>query len=106
MEKSIDPQYINYQRKIISYIDGSLSSDEKAEFEAFARTNPQIEKQIKQKEDELLLIKSLIPAAVMSKETVESLENEMKNSVSNLLKKEPKNFLDEIKEKFEDWVNR
>lgn len=106
MEKMKEPQYLNYQKKITSYIDGSLSADEKAEFEAFVRTHPEMEDQIKQKEDEQMLIKSLMPATLMSKETAESLENEMKLSVFNLLKEEPKNFMDKVKNSLEEWLNR
>lgn len=106
MDKTKEPQFLNYQKKITSYIDGSLSADEKAEFEAFVRTHPEMEGQIKVKEDEQMLLRSLIPATLMSKETAESLDNEMKLSVFNLLKEEPKNFLDKMKNSWEEWLSR
>lgn len=95
-----------YQKKIIGFIDGSLSPDDKSEFEAYVRTHPEFESQIKKKEEEILFLKSLIPAPVMSQETAESLNNEMKLSIFNLLKQEPKNFMDRLKNSWEEWVNR
>lgn len=107
MEKTqSERSYLSYQKKIISYLDGSLSPDEKAEFEAFVRTHPEFEAQIKNKEDELLLLKAKIPATALSAETLSSLENEMKLSIFNLLKEEPKNFLDRVKDSWEEWTNR
>jgi anti-sigma-K factor RskA len=107
MEKTqSERSYLSYQKKIISYLDGSLSPDEKAEFEAFVRTHPEFEAHIKNKEDELLLLKAKIPATALTAETLSSLENEMKLSIFNLLKEEPKNFLDRIKDSWEEWTNR
>lgn len=106
MDRTKEPQFLNYQKKITSYIDGSLSADEKAEFEAFVRTHPEMESQIKVKEDEQMLLKSLIPATLMPAETADSLDNEMKLSIFNLLKEEPKNFLDRVKNSWEEWLSR
>ena len=98
--------YISFQKKIVSYLDGSLSSDDKSEFEAFVRTHPEFEAQIKTKEDEISLLKSLIPVMTLSKESLESLKNEMKLSILNLLKEEPKSFMEKIKFSWEEWINR
>ncbi len=43
MDMTKETKNINYQKKIVSYIDGSLSPDERSEFEAFVRTNPEFE---------------------------------------------------------------
>ncbi len=106
IEKNLNPMDSKYQKKIIGFIDGSLSPDDKSEFEAYVRTHPEFESQIKKKEEEILFLKSLIPAPVMSQETAESLNNEMKLSIFNLLKQEPKNFMDRLKNSWEEWVNR
>jgi anti-sigma-K factor RskA len=106
MDNMKEPQYPVYQKKILGYLDGSLNPDEKSEFEAFVRTHPEFESQVKTKEDELMLIKSLIPAAQTSPDILDSLEAEMKLSVFNLLKPEPKTVFDRMKNKWEDWVNR
>ena len=106
IEKNRDTQYPQYQKKIIAYLDGSLSPDEKSEFEAFVRTHPEFEAQIKVKEEEFSHLKSLIPAMTLSKESIESIENEMKQSIFNLLKEEPKNFMDRVKNSWEEWINR
>ena len=106
IEKNLNPIDSKYQKKILGFLDGSLSADDKAEFEAYVRTHPEFETQIKKKEDEILFLKSLIPAGLMSKETADSLNNEMKLSIFNLLKQEPKNFMERVKNSWEDWVNR
>lgn len=95
-----------YQKKIIAYLDGSLSADERSEFEAYVSTHPEFEAQIKVKENELNLLKSLLPSVSFTAATAESLENEMKLSIFNLLKEEPKNFLDKVKNSWEEWINR
>lgn len=95
-----------YQKKIIPYLDGSLSAEERAEFEAFVRTHPEFEAQIKKKEYELSLLKSLIPIAQPSAETIDSLETEMKHSIFNLLKEEPRNMFDRVKNSWEEWITR
>ena len=106
IEKNLNPIDSKYQKKILGFLDGSLSADDKAEFEAYVRTHPEFETQIKKKEDEILFLKSLIPAGLMSKETADSLNNEMKLSIFNLLKQEPKNFMERVKNSWEEWVNR
>ena len=106
IEKNLNPIDLKYQKKIIGFIDGSLSTDDKAEFEAYVRTHPEFEINIKKKEDEILFLKSLIPAGLMSQETAESLNNEMKLSIFNLLRQEPRNFMERVKNSWEDWVNR
>lgn len=95
-----------FQRKITPYIDGTLNPEERAEFEAFVATHPEVESQVKKKEDELALLKSMIPVVEFSRSTKESLDGEMKQSVFNLLKQEPKNLVDRIKSSFEEWINR
>lgn len=106
MDKMTEPKNFPYQKKIISYLDGSLSPDDRSEFEAYIRTNPEFESQIKMKEKELLLLKSYIPSIEMSSQALESLEGEMKLSIFNLLKEEPKGLLDRVKISWEDWINR
>jgi anti-sigma-K factor RskA len=98
--------YSLYQKKITSYLDGALSQEERSEFEAFVRTHPEFEALIKNKEDELALLRSLIPAVRLSQDASDSLENEMRTSVFNLLKEEPKNFREKMASAWEDWINR
>lgn len=96
----------NFQKKIISYLDGSLSKDDAAEFEAYVATHPSFKKQIQEKQEEIETLKSRIPAAQLSQESSESLNREMKASVYNLLKEEPKSFFDSLRMKWEEWANR
>lgn len=105
MEKT-PGRYMTYQKKIMSYLDGTLTPDEHSEFEAFVMTHPDFEAHIRTIEDEIELLKSLIPTTIMTKSMVTGLELEMKESVFNLLKDEPKTFMDRVKTSFEDWVSR
>lgn len=96
----------NYQKKIVPYLDGSLSKDETAEFEAFVRTHPEFQEQIRSKQEEIEILKSKIPAAALTQESHDSLAREMKSSIFNLLKEEPKSLFDNVRIKWEEWINR
>ena len=98
--------YFQFQKKITAYLDGSLSPEETAEFEAFVRTHPEFQDQIVKKQEEFLALRNKMPGATLSKEALESLENEMKLSVLNLLKEEPRNLIDSMKNTWEEWINR
>lgn len=98
--------YKSFERKIVPYLDGSLSKEESTEFEAFVLTHPEFEQEIRHKKVEIEKLKSMIPATVLSGEAQESLENEMRASIFNLLKEEPKSFMDSVKMKWEEWTNR
>ncbi len=100
MEKNV------YQKKIVPYLDGSLSSSEKAEFEAYVYTHPDFESQIRSKEEELTLVRSMIPAPLIAKDSLDSLENEIRESVLNLLREEPRNFWGRMKDSWEEWLSR
>lgn len=106
IETNQNPIDLKYQKKIQAYLDGSLSIEDKSEFEAYVRIHPEFEAQIQKKELELSLLKSLIPAAILPQETAESLDNEMKLSIYNLLKEEPRNFMDKVKNSWEEWISR
>lgn len=95
-----------YQKKITAYLDGSLSAEDRSEFEAYVATHPEFENVIKAKEEELLILRSMIPATSPSLEIQESLENEMRLSAYHLLKEEPKSFWERIQNQFEEWSNR
>jgi hypothetical protein len=53
-----------------------------------------------------MAIKSLIPVAQLSAESLESLHSEMKASIFHLLKEEPTGLVENLRSKWEDWVNR
>lgn len=98
--------YHSYQKKIVPYLDGSLSKDETNEFEAFVLTHPEFESEIKQRQEEIQILKSLIPTTRLSKMSLDSIHNEMRFSVFNLLREEPKGLFDVVRIKWEEWVNR
>lgn len=98
--------YQAFTKKIIPYLDGSLSKDETQEFEAFVLTHPEIEEQIKSKKEEMELLRKMIPHAELSAASRETLEVEFKSSIFNLLKEEPKSLMDTVRIKLEDWINR
>lgn len=95
-----------YKKKITAYLDGSLSSEDKSEFEAYVRTHPEFESEINKKTEELAELQAMLPAATLSAQGLESLEGEMKQSIFNLLKEEPKNLMDRVKSSWEEWINR
>lgn len=95
-----------YTKKIIPYLDGSLSAPERAEFEAYVHTHPEFETQIRTKEDELAIVRSLIPAPIMARDALDNLENEIRESVLNLLREEPRNFMGRMKDAWEEWLSR
>lgn len=98
--------YKSFERKIVPYLDGSLSKEETSEFEAFVLTHPEFETEIKNKQNEIELLRSMIPVAALSEGTQEALDNEMRASIFNLLKEEPKTILESMKLKWEEWVSR
>ena len=95
-----------YSKKIIPYLDGSLSAPERAEFEAFVHTHPEFESQIRIKQDELAVVRSLIPAPIMARDSLDSLETEIRESVLNLLREEPRNLRGRIQDAWEEWLSR
>lgn len=96
----------DYQKKILPYLDGALTPQDRAEFEAFVATHPEFETQLKDKQNEVAILKDLMPMATLSGEALEALESEIKESVFNLLKEEPKNFWGSLKNRYEEWINR
>lgn len=98
--------YKSFERKIVPYLDGSLSKEEISEFEAFVLTHPEFEAEIKNKQSEIEKLRAMIPVGQLSAEAHESLENEMRASIFNLLKEEPKSFIESFKLKWEEWTNR
>lgn len=103
IEKNVS--YNNFQKKIIPYLDGSLTREETAEFEAFVLTHPEFENKIKEKRNELEAIRAMIPAALLTKSSQESMETEMRTSIYNLIKEEPRGLMDRIRIKWEDFLN-
>ena len=106
MELSTNNTNTIFKKKITAYLDGSLSAEDKSEFEAYVRTHPEFEAEINKKNEELAALRALMPAATLTAQGLESLENEMKQSIFNLLKEEPKNMMDRVKNSWEEWINR
>jgi hypothetical protein len=102
----IENSFTNYSKKIVPYLDGSMSQDEVSEFEAYVMTHPELEAQINTKAEEMSLLKSMIPAQSPTYETHDSLESELKQSVFNLLKEDHRTLMNRIQDKWEEFVNR
>jgi len=105
IEKTANPK-AGYQKKILPYIDGTLNPGERADFEAYVATHPEFEALVKEKQQEVSFLRDLMPSVSLSPEAKESLESEIKQSIFNLLNEEPKNFMDKMKNRFEEWANR
>ncbi len=106
IEKTPVNEFISYQKKITAYLDGTMAEDDVADFEAFVKKNPEFEKQIRSKLDEYQLLANLIPSVVPSKESLDSLQSEMKASIYNLLKEENHSVWDDVKHKWDEWFSR
>ncbi len=106
IEKNMNAQYPEYQKKMTSYLDGSLNVNERNEFEAFVATHPDFEQQLKNKEAELAVIKGLIPSIRPETEQLLALEAEMKESINKLLGERPESFFQKIKFSITDFLNR
>lgn len=106
MMEKMNSTYQSFQKKIVPYLDGSLSQEDLREFEAFVSTHPEFEDQIKVKQNEIDLIKNMIPTIEMSSDTSATLDMELRSSIYNLVKEDSKNVLDSIRIKFEEWSNR
>ena len=102
----MEKNYQSFQKKIVPYLDGSLSKDDRSEFEAFVLTHPEFEEQINSKKQEIELLRNMIPVAILTRESAESLENEMRASIFNLLKEEPRGMFDSLRIKWEEFINR
>lgn len=102
----MNQDFHSYEKKILSYLDGSLRPEEVSEFEAFVLTHPEIEVQVNAKKNEIQLIKSMIPKTFLSKETEQLIVSEMRLSIFNLLKEEPRGIIDHFRIKFEDYFAR
>lgn len=100
-----DISYKSFEKKITPYLDGSLSKDEVSEFEAFILTHPEFEKKIKSKKEEIETLREMLPSCELNQDSRESINNEFRFSIFNLLKEEPKGIWDLVKIKWEDWRN-
>lgn len=106
MSEKIPASFLPYQKKITPYLDGALTAQDRSEFEAFVATHPEFAIHIRQKQEEINLVKSMIPSVVLGHEALDALDNEVRQSVFNLLKEEPRNVWETINLKIEDWLNR
>ncbi len=100
------PMHKAFEKKIIPYLDGALSKEDLAEFEAFVRTHPEFNAKVKARQEELQLLTGKIPAAVLSPASREALENEMRTSIFNLLREEPEGLFDGLRIRWEEFRNR
>lgn len=98
--------YQSYEKKIVPYIDGTLSTDDRNEFEAFVATHPDFQEKLKVKQDEIFALRSLIPNVTLSATSRATLEGEMKTSVYNLIKERPKNVVEYMKNFYQEMTNR
>lgn len=98
--------FIPYQKKITPYLDGTLSPADRSEFEAFVSTHPEFDVHIQKRREEINLIQGLIPAAKLAPDALKALEGEVKDSVFNLLKTEPRSVWHSLELKIEDLLNR
>lgn len=97
---------MDYHKKITPYLDGSLSPEERSEFEAFVHTHPDFEAKLREKETEIQKLKEMMPQVSLSPESSDALDSEIRQSIFNLLKKEPRNFWEKVSDKIEEILSR
>ncbi len=105
IEKQLNQQINRFQKKIMSFLDGTLAPEDRGEFLAFVQTHPEFEREVQKKREEFEQIQNLIPTVQLQPHELESLEREIQQSAFHLLKEEPKNVWDMVKGKIEDWSN-
>ena len=91
----------HFSKKIQSYLDGTLRSDEVTEFEAFASTSPELMKLVDKRIKQLDALKNQIPEVVLDSELKSQLNSETEEAIRNLFKPE----LNSIPEKVTHWWN-
>jgi|GEM_PF-6032920 len=100
MNQQIEPQRIN------SYLDGTLSSDERSKFEAMMRLDKTLSLKVREKKEEYDLFCRLIPNQRPTPESFEMMQTEMRNSVFDLVEEKPDSFSDLVRIKWENLINR
>ena len=95
-----------YKRKITPYLDGSMSDSERSEFEAYVSTHPEFQDVILSKQEELDVLMRMIPTVTLPYDLRHSLSREIEESAFNLLRSEPKNLWDSIKQSVQDLLRR
>lgn len=106
MSTKLPTDFIPYQKKITPYLDGTLNPHDRNEFEAFVATHPEFQVLVQKRREEINLILEMIPSAKMTKTAAASLNEEIRESVFNLLRPEKRTLWQSVELKIEDWLNR
>ncbi|HLT21972.1 MAG TPA: hypothetical protein VKZ84_00945 [Bacteriovoracaceae bacterium] len=85
---------------ISAYIDGTLSDSRKEEFENLLKSRSDLQEEILMRRAQISKITSAIPKAKISQETRESIELEIKTTLSKVITQKKLGLWEKLKDKF------
>lgn len=91
MEKEV--QYLS------AYIDGTLSPAKKEEFEKLLRSRADLQEQMLLRRSQVSKLTGLIPKVSLSKDVRENIEQEIKNTLSQVIEQKPVGIWERIRSK-------
>ena len=91
MEKEV--QYLS------AYIDGTLSAAKKEEFEKLLRSRADLQEQMLLRRSQVSKLTGLIPKVSLSKDVRENIEQEIKNTLSQVIEQKPVGIWERIRSK-------
>lgn len=95
---------IEQEKQILSaYIDGTLSSSKKEEFENILRTRADLQEEVLMKRAQISKLTTFIPKISMPQETRENLEREIKSTINQVIEEKNESLWGKLKSK---WLSR
>lgn len=77
-----------FSKSIPTYFDGLMRDEEKMEFEALVGSNPEFARLFREKEADYQAVKRRIPDILLDQDAHKHLEEEVRESISNLFRDE------------------
>lgn len=92
---------IEQEKQILSaYIDGTLSSTKKEEFEKMLRIRADLQEEVMMKRAQISKLTGFIPKVSMPNETRDNLEREIKSTISQLIEEKEESLWVRLKQRF------
>ncbi len=85
---------------ISAYIDGTLSDSRKEEFETLLKSRTDLQEEILMRRAQISRITNAIPRIKISQETRESIELEIKTTLSKVISQKKLGLWEKLKDKF------
>lgn len=92
---------IEQEKQILSaYIDGTLSSTKKIEFEALLKKRADLQEEILRRRTQISRMTGYIPRVGLSKEARENIEQEIKSTIKQVIEQKNDSLWEKIKNTF------